>query len=89
MDLLQRWRRTPPQGVYALYDDGERIGPLPVVYSHYRRGRHFWEVLVPFDRAEHMRGLHVDELPAKTSLIGQLADAVDPYQWHVEGEPGA
>lgn len=86
MDLVHRWRRRPPQGVYALYEGGERVGPLPVIYSHYARGMHHWEVLVPFARAEDMRGLHVDELPDKTVLEGHLSEAVDPHQWHVEGD---
>jgi hypothetical protein len=84
MDLLRRWRREAPGGVYALYEDGERVGPLPVIYSHYRRGFHLWEVLVPAENATRMRGLRVDSLPARTQLHGTLSDAVDPYQWHAE-----
>lgn len=67
-----------------MYEGGERIGPLPVIYSHYHAGFHHWEVLVPFERADQMRGLHVDELPASTVLEGTLSDAVDPHQWRVE-----
>jgi hypothetical protein len=86
MGLLRRWQRVAPQGVYALYEGGERVGPLPVIYSHYRRGTHLWEVLVPFENADRMRGLHIDELPPRTQLHGTLSEAVDPHQWHVEGD---
>ena len=84
MGLLRRWQRRPPGGVYALYDGGERIGPLPVIYSHYARGFHHWEVLVPAENALLMRGLDVAELPPYTMLEGTLSDAVDPHQWRVE-----
>jgi hypothetical protein len=84
MDLLRRWRRTPPEGVYALYDGGERVGPLPVIYSHYGRGMHHWEVLVPAENADRMRGMHIDTLPNRTMLSGTLSGGIDPYQWHVE-----
>jgi hypothetical protein len=85
MRLLRRWHRPPPVGVYALYEDGERVGPLPVIYSHYARGMHHWEVLVPMDNAARMRGMAIDQLPPFTILQGSLSDAIDPHQWHVEG----
>jgi hypothetical protein len=71
--------------VYALYDDGERVGPLPVIYSHYARGMHYWEVLVPMENAVRMRGMAIDQLPPFAVLTGTLSDAIDPYHWHVQG----
>lgn len=77
----------PPQGVYALYDDGGRVGPLPVIYSHYARGIHHWEVLVPAENVEAMRGMHIDTLPGQTMLQGSLAaDMLEPGRFHVEGD---
>ena len=89
MGLLHRWRRVPPEGVYALYEDGRRVGPLPVVYDHYAKGTHMWEVLVPAENAHMMRGMHVDVLPPATQLHGALSTEVDPSKWHVEGGDGA
>lgn len=82
MDLLRRWRRQPPEGVYALYDGGERVGPLPVIYSHYHRGYHHWEVLIPYEHALQIRGMHIDALPSRTMLTGTLSDGIESHQWN-------
>jgi hypothetical protein len=88
MGLFHRWRRVAPQGVFALYEGGVRVGPLPVIYSHYHRGMHHWEVLVPAENAVLMRGMHVETLPERTLLSGTLSDGVDPHQFHLDTGEG-
>lgn len=52
-----------------MYDDGQRVGPLPVVHLRYKRGVHVWEFVVP-PEPERISGLHVEKLPAYTVLMG-------------------
>jgi hypothetical protein len=82
MRLLNRWRKVSPSGVYALYEDRGRVGPLPIIYSHYHHGYHVWEVLVPAENAERMNGMHIDLLPSRTQVVGTLSAGINPYQWH-------